>query len=157
MKQVARNLTGWDDELTCGRYLIHDRDRKYTCSFDDILESVGLWPVRLPPQSPNLNAYAERFVRSIKSECVERMILFGEQSLRHVVKEYIAHYHVERNHQGIGHVIPFPDQRGAKMEGRVKKSERLGDCSASTTGKQPDRIRRSSRSQDNGRKGIAQA
>ena len=125
MKQVARNVSGWDGELAAARYLIHDRDSKYARSFDETLKSVDIEIVRLPPRSPNLNAYAERFVRSIKSECLDRLVLFGERSLRHVVRECIAHYHAERNHQGIGNVIPFPDGR-MKQTGDVGKSERLG-------------------------------
>ena len=79
----------------------------------------------MPPQSPNLNAFAERFVLSIKSECLDKMILFGEKSLRHVVREYLAHYHSERNHQGIGNIIPSPDERLTNT-GEIVRSERLG-------------------------------
>lgn len=76
--------------------------------------------------SPNLNAFAERFVRSIKTECLDQFVLFGETSLRHVVREYLAHYHSERNHQGIGNVIPFPDPKLGMRTGTLAKSERLG-------------------------------
>jgi putative transposase len=92
------------------RYLIHDRDTKYSDAFQAILKSVGLNPVPLPPMSPNLNAIAERFVRSIKEECVERLIFFGEASLRKAIEEYVEHYHGERNHQGKGNVILFPSE-----------------------------------------------
>ena len=126
MKQVARNVCGWDGEMTGARYLIHDRDSKYTEAFDEILRAVGIEPVKLPARSPNLNAYAERFVKSIKTESIEKMILFGEKSLRHVIKEYLAHYHSERNHQGINNVIPYPDERLGLAAGKVTKSERLG-------------------------------
>jgi putative transposase len=125
MKQVARNASDWDCEMAGARYLIHDRDSKYTESFDEILKAVGIEPVKLPARSPNLNAYAERFVKSIKTESIEKMILFGEKSLRHVIKEYLAHYHSERNHQGIGNTVPFPDDRLVNT-GVVRKSERLG-------------------------------
>jgi len=125
MKQIARNVTGWDGELEGARFLIHDRDSKYTKAFDAILKTADVEPVVLPPKSPNLNAYAERFVRSIKSECLERMIVFGESMLRHLVKEYLAHYHAERNHQGLGNNIPFPDIR-TKPIGSITRSERLG-------------------------------
>ncbi|MDP6525249.1 MAG: integrase core domain-containing protein [Kiritimatiellia bacterium] len=125
MKQVLRNVTGYDSEMPGARYLIHDRDSKFSRGFDDLLVASGIQPVRLPPKSPNLNAYAERFVRSIKDECLDRMILFGERSLRYVIKEYAAHYHAERNHQGIGNMIPFPDER-LKGTGKALKSERLG-------------------------------
>jgi len=76
-EQIARNVTGWERGLVGARYLIHDRDAKYTASFDEILKSVAIRPVRLPPHSPNLNAFAERFVKSIKTECLEQFVLFG--------------------------------------------------------------------------------
>ena len=124
--QAARNITNWDGEMTTGRYLIHDRDSKYTRSFDDILKSVCVDALALPPRFPKLNTFAERFVKSTKTECTERMVLFGEKSLRLIVNEYIKHYHAERNHQGIGNVIPFPDERAECFAGDVKKAERLG-------------------------------
>jgi putative transposase len=108
------------------RYLIHDRDAKYIQSFDQILKAAGTAVVKLPPHSPNLNAFAEGFVKTIKTECVEQFVLFGENSLRHVIREYLAHYHCERNHQGIENVIPFPDARLFQQQGAVVKTERLG-------------------------------
>jgi transposase InsO family protein len=126
MKQIARNVTGWEGELVGAGYLIHDRDSKYTQSFDQILKAAGTAVVKLPPHSPNLNAFAERFVKSIKTECLEQFVLFGENSLRHVIREYLAHYHAERNHQGIENVIPFPDVRLDRQEGPVVKADRLG-------------------------------
>jgi transposase InsO family protein len=126
MKRAARNVSGRDGQMASARHLIHDRDGKYAASFDEILRSVGVGIVKLPPRSPNLNAFAERFVRSIKSECLDRLVLFGEKSLRHVVREYVEHYHRERNHQGIGNAIPFPDERLSATGQKVKKSERIG-------------------------------
>jgi len=126
MKQVARNVSGWGCEMENARYLIHDRDSKFTASFDEILGAVDIQSIKLPAKSPNLNAFSERFVRSIKSECLERLILFGEKSLRHAVTEYLAHYHAERNHQGIGNVIPFPDERWDGVQGEVTRSQRIG-------------------------------
>jgi putative transposase len=82
--------------------------------------------VKLPPHLPNLNALAEWFVKSIKTECLEQFVLFGENSLRHVIREYLAHYHAERNHQGLENVIPFPDGRLETQDGPVVKAERLG-------------------------------
>jgi putative transposase len=88
---------------------------------------VNIEPVKLPPRSPNLNAYAERFVLSIKSECLDRMILFGERSLSYVLKEYTAHYYLERNHQGIGNNLVVPPCELAQcIEGKVECRERLG-------------------------------
>ena len=130
MAQIARNITDIDEgmllENSC-RYLVHDRDRKYCEHFDDIVRLANIEPLKLPPRSPNLNAFAERFVLSVKSECLDRLILFGERSLRHVLKEYAAHYHFERNHQGIGNSLVFPQPAPEKCnEGRVECRERLG-------------------------------
>jgi putative transposase len=129
MKQVARNVTMPDWGFLSGfRYLIHDRDTKFSDAFQSILKSVGLTPLPLPPMSPNLNAIAERFVRSIKEECVERLILFGEGSLRKAIEEYVKHYHGERNHQGKGNAILFPSagDRIGSREGAVECRKRLG-------------------------------
>jgi len=102
MMQMARNLT--DSEggaLHAKKYLIIDRDTKYTEQFRRLIRDDGTKVIRLPPRSPNLNAYAERFVRSIKNECLDRMIFVGQASLRRAVSEYVSHYHRERNHQGL--------------------------------------------------------
>jgi integrase-like protein len=102
MLQMARNET--DSEagaLGAKRYLILDRDTKYSQQCRRLIGESGTNVIRLPPMSPNLNAYAERFVRSIKEECLDRMIFVGQASLRHAVIEYMKHYHGERNHQGI--------------------------------------------------------
>ena len=102
MKQIARNLTDVDDGFLNGaHYLIHDRDPLFTEAFGEVLGSSGVGMVKLPARSPNLNAYAERFVRSIKSECLAQIIPLGERHLRTAVKEYTEHYHLERNHQGL--------------------------------------------------------
>jgi transposase InsO family protein len=109
MKQVARNLTM--DEwgmLKPGQYLIHDRDTKFCAAFKQILDDAGVKRVPLPPRSPWLHAFAERWIQSVKTEVLSRMILFGERSLCHVVSEYVAHYGAEHPHQGKGNVILFP-------------------------------------------------
>ena len=98
MKQVARNLTDVSDGcLLHSRYLIMDRDTKYTQAFRDSLDREGVKPVRCPVRAPNCNAFAERFVRSIKEECLDRMILFSEASFRRALREYVSHFHGERN------------------------------------------------------------
>ena len=129
MRQIARNLTisGCAILARC-RYLLHDRDAKFTAGFGMIFKSVGIEPIKLPARSPNLNAFAERFVRSIKEECLDRMIFFGEASLRHAVTQYIEHHHAERPHQGIGNVIPFPNQETINLQrdGPIVCQERLG-------------------------------
>src|SRR5712692_1089261 len=108
------------------RYLIHDRDPLFTAEFLSMLAEVGVKSIKLLPRSPNLNAYAERFVRSIKESCLERMILFGEGSLRKGIQEFITHYHGERNHQGLGNRLIMPDEWHAGHRGAVRWRERLG-------------------------------
>jgi putative transposase len=108
MRQMARNVTmeGCGTLRDC-RYLLHDRDTKYTISFRAIIESGQVKTLPLPARSPNLNAYAERWVRSVKEECLSKIILFGERSLRRALNEYVTHYHAERNHQGKSNVLLF--------------------------------------------------
>lgn len=127
MSQVARDLTDSVDGLFLGkRYLIHDRDPLFTEEFLNMLAEVGIESVKLPPRSPNLNAYAERFVRTIKESCLDRMILFGERSLRRVIREFMAHYHLERNHQGLGNQLITPDACQAAHRGPIQRRQRLG-------------------------------
>jgi len=125
MKQITRNLTdAYDGSLMGTRYLIHDRDPSFTRDFRMILRAGGVGTVKLPAQSPDLNAYAERFVRSIKEECLSQIIPLGERHLRRAVTEYTEHYHLERNHQGIGNeLIERPNEAA---HGRVECRERLG-------------------------------
>jgi hypothetical protein len=85
--------------------LICDRDSKWTDEFRAILKEAGVRVVMTPVQAPNANAYAERFVRSIREECLDRVIIFGERRLLHVLREFVVHYHEERNHQGLGNAL----------------------------------------------------
>ena len=127
MKQIARNLTDCVDGFLNGkRYLLLDRDGKFCPAFKDILESEGVNPVPLPPKSPNLNAHLERYFGSLKSECLERMIFFGETSLRNAVGQFLSHYHEERNHQGLGNKIIEPSDEVGLATGEVQCRERLG-------------------------------
>jgi putative transposase len=127
MKQVARNLTDVSDGfLVNSRYLIMDRDTKYTEDFRDFLDREGVKAVRCPVRAPNCNAFAERFVRSIKEECLDRMILFGEASLRRALTEYVAHYHAERNHQGVDNRLLEPPDTSSAANEAVYRRERLG-------------------------------
>jgi transposase InsO family protein len=127
MKQIARNLTDCEDGFLNGsRHLIHDRDPLFTKSFREILNSSGVETVKLPARSPNLNAYAERFVRSIKSECLAQIIPLGERHLRHAVKEYTEHYHIERNHQGLDNRLIEKPSGAVDMNSAVVRHERLG-------------------------------
>ena len=128
MMQIARNVTmeEWGF-LAPGQSLIHDRDGKYCPGFQQIIDTAGVKRVPLPPRSPNLNAYAERWVRSVKEECLSRMILFGEAALHHTLHEYRAHYHHERNHQGKGNVLLFPPgNHDTERAGQLRCRERLG-------------------------------
>jgi hypothetical protein len=103
-----------------------DRDTVFTAEFRNFLKQEGVKAVRLPPRSPNLNAYAERFVRSIKESCLNRMIFFGENSLRNAINEFLAHYHHERNHQGLGNRLIDPGEEVGVTEGSIACRERLG-------------------------------
>ena len=127
MAQIARNLTDAVDGFFSGkRFLIHDRDPLFTTEFLGILAGTGVQSVKLPPCSPNLNAYAERFVRTIKEDCLEQMIFFGEDSLRNAVREFIAQYHGERNHQGLGNRLISPVEGGTTQTGSIRRRQRLG-------------------------------
>jgi transposase InsO family protein len=127
MAQIARNVTDAIDGFFSGkRYLIHDRDPLYTKDFLNILADSGIESIKLPPRSPNLNAYAERFVRTIKEDCLERMILFGEDALQNAIREFVAHYHLERNHQGLDNLLITPPERPPATSGIVQRRGRLG-------------------------------
>jgi len=126
MVQIARNLTDAVDGFFAGkRYLIHDRDPLYTREFLATLATVGIESVKLPPQSPNLNAYAERFVRTIRENCLGQMILFGEDALRNTIRQFVTHYHLERNHQGLDNRLIVP-MKTIPTNGTIRKYRRLG-------------------------------
>jgi transposase InsO family protein len=126
MMQCARQLTDHFDGCLLGkRYLLHDRDSKFTDAFDRLLRDSGVEPVVLPPRSPNLNAHCERFVRSIKSEALNRLIVLGETSLRHVIRSYLAPYRNERNHQGLDNHLIEPEAEVGHPTGQVVRRERL--------------------------------
>ena len=97
------------------------RQSSWRCSAD-----IGIQSVKLPPRSPNLNAYAERFVRTIKESCLDRLILFGEDSLRKAIREFVAHYHLERNHQGLGNRLITPEATPENSSGTIRRRQRLG-------------------------------
>jgi transposase InsO family protein len=127
MKQVARNLTdALEGFLRGSRFLIHDRATVFTERFRQIIKSAGVEPLRLPARSPNLNAFAERFVLSIKESCLDHLVFFGESSLRRAVSEFVVHYHGERNHQGLENKIIRPEFPAFPKSGRIKCRERLG-------------------------------
>jgi putative transposase len=128
MVQVARHVTREEwGFLAPGQDLIHDRDTKFCAAFQQLIDAAGVKRVPLPPRSPNLNAYAERWVRSVKEECLARCILFGEASLRHALAQYMAHFHHERNHQGKDNVLLFPVvSQDPERKGSIQCCERLG-------------------------------
>jgi putative transposase len=127
MRQIARNVTiaEWGF-LSSGQYLIHDRDGKFCPAFQQTIEAAGVTRIPLPARSPNLNAYAERWVRSVKDEALSRLILVGERCLRHALTEYVAHYHEERPHQGKGNVVLMLTAYASQREGPIRCRERLG-------------------------------
>ena len=124
MEQIGHSATQetWGYLDPC-RYVLHDRDTKFCASFRSALASGGVKTIPLPARSPNLNAFAERWVRSVKQECLSKLILFGEAPLSRVLAEYSRHYHSERNHQGKSNKLLFPNlddrnQRGHSIECR---------------------------------------
>jgi transposase InsO family protein len=127
MMQAGRNLLDSESgALLAKQYLITDRDTKYTEAFRRLLSDSGTAVIRLPPRSPNLNAYAERFVRSVKDECLSRMIFVGQGSLHHALTQYLEHYHVERNHQGLGNRLIRSTPSVAANDGVVRRRQGLG-------------------------------
>jgi putative transposase len=127
IKTVARELTNSEDGfLKDKKYLIMDRDATFSQLFRDFLRNEGVKPVRLPPRSPNLNAHLERFFGSLKSECVHKLILFGETATRKAVRAFLVHYHTERNHQGLNNELIVPIERPPDMKAEIETTERLG-------------------------------
>jgi putative transposase len=127
MAQQARNLCMFfDEQLIRPTLLYRDRDRKYTKQFDGILKSYGIEVVKLPPYSPNLNVFAERWVKTIKTECLNHFIVFGEKHLDYLLQEYLNYYNHFRPHQGIGNVTPLGLKHPPPEDGSVRCTNRLG-------------------------------
>ena len=129
MTQCARQLTDPFDGFLMGkRYLLHDRDTKFTQAFDGLLKGSGVEPIVLPPRSPSLNAHCERFVRSIKEEALNHMVMLGEAALLYAIHQYLTHYHAERNHQGLGNQLIASESDLGSHSGQVKvrRRDRLG-------------------------------
>lgn len=125
MNQMARNLSDpFEGFLKGKRYLIHDRDPLFTKRFSKILEAVGITTIKISPKSPNMTPFAERFVRSIKSECLDKMIIFGESHLRHLTLSYCDYYHHRRPHQGLDNnmIEPLPQD----ADGKIVLEQQLG-------------------------------
>ena len=127
MRQVVRTMTEPDDGLLVRhRLLICDRDTKWSAPVRARLAEAGLRVVQTPLQAPNANAYAERFVRSIKQACLNRVIPFGDRHLRRMIAEYVEHYHRERNHQGLANELIEGVATGTGNLGRIRRRQRLG-------------------------------
>ncbi len=126
IQQTARNLVDVvDGFLRDKTHLILDRDPVYTRAFRKLLRDSGVEPLLLPANSPNLNAFAERFVRSIRDDCLNHIVLLGEGHLRTIVAEYVEHYHTERNHQGLANEL-IASSIAANTDGVVRRRERIG-------------------------------
>jgi len=124
--RVRLNILTRRGFLNDKQYLIMDRDTKFCESFRSILQKSDVTSVILPPKSPNLNSHIERIFGSLKSECLNRMIFFGENSLRNAVREFLTHYHGERNHQGLNNKIIDPGEEVSQIGGSIECRERLG-------------------------------
>jgi putative transposase len=127
VQQCARQLTDPFEGFLLGKhYLLHDRDTKFTRAFDALLKDSGVNPIVLPARSPPLNAYCERFVRSIKEEALDQMMMLGEHSLYYTIQQYLAHYHHERHHQGLTNQLIGPEPGMRSHGDRVRRRECLG-------------------------------
>lgn len=128
MQQIARNLTDRvDGFLKQTRYLIFDRDPLYAKALRTMLKDAGVEIVRRPSGSPNLNCFAERWMRSLRQECLSQIIPLGENHLRQTITSYVGHYHMERNHQGLGYrLIESVVANSNADEGRIRMRERVG-------------------------------
>ncbi len=127
MKTIAHELTNYEDGfLKDKRYLIMDRDATFSKSFRACLRREGVKSVRLPPRSPNLNVHLERFFGSLKSECLYKLILFGETATRRAVRAFLVHDHTERNHQGLGNELIVPLEQPPDIDAEIETTERIG-------------------------------
>ena len=127
MQQCARQLTDPFEGFLLGkRSLIHDRDTQCTQAFDALLKDSRVEPILLPPRSPNVNAHCERFVRSIKEETLEQMVMLGEHALSYAIHQYLSHDHAERNHQGLDNQLIAHEGDVGCQTGPVVRRERLG-------------------------------
>ncbi len=129
MAQIARNVTMEGVGFLSGmKYLLHDRGTKFSEHFRRMIQDGGVRPVALPVRSPNRNAFVERWIRTVKNECLDKLIFFGRASVQRALNAYDEHDHAERNHQGIGNVIPMPrvEDGVGKKEGRIVRRRTLG-------------------------------
>jgi putative transposase len=116
----------FDGFLLGKRYLLHDRDTEFTRAFDALLKGSGVDPTVLPARSPNLNAHCERFVRSIKGEALDQIVMLRERSLAYAIQQYLFYYHAERNHQGLAHQLMTAEPGLGSHSTQVSRRDRLG-------------------------------
>jgi len=120
MNQMARNLTdSFSGFLKSKKYLIHDRDPLFSNEFRQILKSSGVRPIRTLPMAPHLNCLIERFIKTIKIECLDRMLIFGERHLEYLTKEFLEHYHKERPHQSLDNEIIEPERPHQSLDNEI--------------------------------------
>ena len=123
--QCLRAATGDTGLLSDGRLLLCDRDPKWSSAVEQWLGAAGVRVVRTPPSAPNCNAYAERFVRSVKEECLDRIVPLGERHLQRTLQEFATHYHHERNHQGLRNEL-IELRHAQRPTGAVRRRQRVG-------------------------------
>jgi transposase InsO family protein len=126
VQQTCRQLTDVDGFLKDAGHLIVDRDASFLALREFISHHTETEIVLLPPRSPDLNAYMERWFRSLKSECLDRMVFFGRQSLERAIHQYVEHFHQERNHQGLGNQLIDPSEEVGTIAGTIECRQRLG-------------------------------
>jgi putative transposase len=127
MQRCARQLPDPFEGFLLGkRYLLHDRDTQCPQAFDGLLKASAIEPIVLPPRSPNLHAHGERFVRSIKEEALDRTVMLGAPALSYVIHQYVAHYHTERNHQGLDHPLIVREEAAGGHTGPGVRQARRG-------------------------------
>jgi hypothetical protein len=131
--QAARNLLlDLDDQARRFRFLIRDRDAKFTAAFDAVFTAAGVEPVKIPPRAPRANAFAERWVRTVRSECLDWTLIWNSRHLRRVLAGYVEHYNTGRPHRGIGLEVPVPIgvltavERSTDPDARVERVDMLG-------------------------------
>jgi putative transposase len=123
--QQARNLS-FTNLFERMRFLIHDRDSKFTAAFDELFSSERIKVIHTPVQAPQANAYAERFVRTVRNECLDWLLILGRRHLEHVLRIYVQHYNRERPHRGLALTQPEPPEIKPSPGGDVHRRDRLG-------------------------------
>jgi putative transposase len=109
------------------QFLIHDRDSKFTSAFDEVFRSEGIKVIHTPIRAPQANAYAERFVRTVRGECLDWLLILGSRHLKHVLSTYTTHYNRERPHRGLALFPPESDVGAAQpSDGEIVRRDRLG-------------------------------